>query len=69
MWIIDRFEGELAVLENEDGACENVSRETLPPGCRAGSVLLKMDGVFVPDAALEQERREKLGRMQDDLFS
>ena len=68
MWIVDRFEDELAVLENEDGVCENISRKTLPPGCREGSVLRKIEGAFVLDTALEQERRMKLSRMQDDLF-
>ena len=67
--IVDRFEGDFAVLEREDGVCENVPRETLPAGCREGSVLRESGGGFVLDEELERKRRAELHRMQQNLFS
>jgi len=69
MWIVDRFEAGFAVLEHGN-LFEYVSRETLPPSCREGSVLRKnKEGLFEIDLAQEEERRKKLHRMQKDVFS
>jgi len=70
MWIVDRFEDCFAVLECEDGTFQDIPRETLPPSCRAGSVLRKNEsGTFELDTGEEEKRRNAIYELQNDLFS
>ncbi len=55
---IDRFEGALAVLEDEDGGTRAVPREALPANAAESDVLFEENGVFTPDPAETERRRE-----------
>ena len=60
-YIVDRFEGEIAVLEKEDGGCIEVSKEVLN-GAREGDVLLFENGTYkiLPEeTALRKKRIEE----------
>ena len=67
MLIIDRFEGDLAVCETEDGLVR-ILRADLPTNAREGSVLVRMDNAWVLDLHTEAQRRARLLEMQEDLF-
>lgn len=60
-YIIDRFEGEIAVLEKEDGGCIDVSRDVVN-GAKEGDVLLFENGIYkiLPEeTALRKKRIEE----------
>ena len=59
-YILDRFEGGLAVLEAPDGSFVQVARSQLAPDAREGDLLLRQSGCFAPDAAATKARRERL---------
>ncbi len=60
VFILDRFEGEMAVLEGEDGLMRNVSKSRLPEDARQGDVFLEENGRFRFDAAAAEARRKKI---------
>ena len=57
MIIIDRFEGNLAVLETDDGM-KNIERSLLPENAAEGDVLV-YDGSWTVDTAATKQRRER----------
>lgn len=59
MTVIDRFEGEYAVLETESGM-KNVPREMLPEEAREGDVLEVKDGVYIINKKAVAERRSTM---------
>lgn len=62
MIIIDRFEGEKAVLETDDGM-RDVDRALLPGEAREGDVLTeKDDGSFTLSRSAAAERRSLMRR-------
>lgn len=73
MIIIDRFEGEKAVLETDDGM-KYIDRARLPGDAREGDVLLKKGGSFAIERSAAEERRSlvrrklraRLNRKNDD---
>jgi hypothetical protein len=67
--IVDRFEGDFAVCEQEDLTMTDIQIDSLPAGVHAGSVLyVDENGKFSLDIWQEEERRENLLDMQDRLF-
>lgn len=67
-YIIDRFEGDTAVLEGKGGAMCDVPKAHLPPEAKRGDVLVEENGVFRVDAAATRQREEIIRRKMDDLF-
>lgn len=69
MTIIDRFEGEYAVLETDSGM-KNVPRDMLPEESREGDVVELKNGAYtVNKKAAEKRRRElreKLKKLQKE---
>lgn len=59
-YILDRFEGDVVVLEAPDGAFVKVSRGQLPADAREGDLFLPAAEGFAPDAAATRARRERL---------
>ena len=57
MIIIDRFEGNLAVLETDDGM-KNIERSLLPENAAEGDVLV-YDGSWTVDTAATEQRRKR----------
>lgn len=64
MIILDRFEGEWAVLE-WDGKTFSFPRVLLPRDCREGDVLQVSCSV---DPNETSRRREKVKKLEDELF-
>ncbi|MBM7581536.1 hypothetical protein JOD02_000359 [Caldicoprobacter guelmensis] len=71
--IIDRFEGNFAVCEDEDRKMINVERSRLPEGAEEGTVLvLKVSGEDIEieiDHDETRARKMKIKEMMDSLFS
>lgn len=59
MIIIDRFEGEFAVLETDSGMVQT-ARSLLPETAREGDILVQTAEGYAADAEATQTRREKL---------
>ncbi|MBQ8296837.1 MAG: DUF3006 domain-containing protein [Ruminococcus sp.] len=56
MIIIDRFEGNIAVLETDGGMLE-AERSLVPAEAQEGDVLYFADGAYSVDRAATEERR------------
>lgn len=65
--VIDRFEGELAVMELEDGY-KNIPRKMLPPEAREGDVLVFRDERWIIDPEVSYERKEKIEKLAAELW-
>ncbi|ETT81196.1 DUF3006 domain-containing protein [Viridibacillus sp. FSL R5-0477] len=61
--IIDRFEGDIAVVEFEN-SLEDFSLTQLPKGVQAGDVLLFENG----EITIDSEGKEQLGKEVADLM-
>lgn len=59
MTVIDRFEGEYAVLETETGMV-TLLRKELPENAREGDVLIQNGGKYALSRSKTAERRRKL---------
>lgn len=59
MIIIDRFEGDLAVLETDSGMIQ-AARSLLPENAQEGDILTQTADGYAVDAEATQARREKL---------
>jgi len=63
-YTIDRFEGNFAVIELEDGSHADMPRALVPPEAKEGDAL-----TITVNASLTEERRKRIGRLMDDLFA
>ena len=68
MLIIDRFEEDRALCEDEDKRIVEIPRRLLPQGARAGSVWIPDGGGYRLDREEEMRRRAKIKRLQDSLW-
>lgn len=59
MTVIDRFEGEKAVLETEKGMV-TVLRSSLPAGAAEGDVIVLRNGSYLTDKKATAERRRQI---------
>lgn len=65
MLIIERFEGDWAIIETENRQTFNLPRFVLPTGIKEGDVISIQVGI---DLVATKERAEKSKRMLDNLF-
>jgi len=63
--IIDRFEGEYAVIEFEGRLMKDILNSELPVGLKEGDAVRYTDGVYVFDAQ-ETERIKKMTKVMFD---
>jgi len=63
--IIDRFEGDWAIIETENRQTFNFPRFILPPGIKEGDVISIQVGI---DLVATKERAEKSERLLDNFF-
>ena len=66
-YIIDRFEGDFAVLEKEDGGTVDVKKELLEGACE-GDVIIFENGEYIIDAKETQMRRKNIEEKMRRLF-
>jgi len=65
--IIDRFEGDLAVLETPQGMIR-IKRLDLPADAGEGDVAVQKNGVWVVEQSGNRLRKEKITRLADELW-
>lgn len=68
IFIIDRFEGDIAVLEDENGGHSDVLRGLIPKDSREGDVLELRDGEYIKRSDLTEIRRERIIGKSKRLF-
>lgn len=69
MLIIDRFEGEYAVCEEQGGGFKKIPKVFLPAGSREGDCLVPLPGgQWQVDRAATAERRKKIQELLGDLY-
>ena len=62
-YVIDRFEGEFAVVELEDKKFVNVPRKAIPPEAKEGDIILT-----VIDNQGTKEQRKKIDNLMETLW-
>lgn len=67
-YVIDRFEGNYAICEDENKTMSKVPKYKLPLGCKEGDILIQdTDGMYQPDLsgtkANESRIRDKMIRL------
>lgn len=66
---VDRFEGDMAVLEDGNNNMLNVKKEDLPSDIKEGDVLKKINGKYFLDESLTQETSKRIKKKMDDLWN
>lgn len=67
MIILERYEGDIAVLE-VDGKIKNIPAEKLEKRVSEGTVLIFKNNMYLPDSEATAARRKKIASLQEDLF-
>ena len=68
MLIIERFEGNTAIIE-DGGKYFEVSREDLPENASEGDVLKKVGSIYEIDKEKTESRRKEILKLQNSLWS
>lgn len=69
VYIVDRIESGIAVLEDENMKHTEISINSLPENTKEGSVLvLNSNGAFTLDMAQTEKRKQKMLDLQNKLF-
>lgn len=67
MIILDRFEGDFAVIF-EDDVLKNIHKDLVEKKAKEGSVLVKKENKYFLDEKNTAVRRKKIAELQDSLF-
>jgi hypothetical protein len=67
MLVLDRFEGNFAVVE-DNGIFKNISRDLIDQNIKEGSVIIKKGNRYVLDKKNSAARRKKISELQNSLF-
>ena len=67
MIVLDRFEGEFAVIE-QDGVTKNIPKAFIDKNVTEGSVIIKKGKKYYLDEENTAARREKIVGLQESLF-
>ena len=68
MYIVDRIEGSLVVLEKEDKSFIDRAIELFPAEIKAGDVVYEEKGRFFIHLEETKKRSEKIKKLMDDLW-
>lgn len=67
MIVVDRFEGDFAVLET-DGGMIDIERSRLAKDVREGDVVYESEGIYLKDIETTRQRRERLSALRNRLL-
>lgn len=68
-WVIDRWEGDLAICQNEQGKRQEVPKHQLPEGLKEGDWLqLLENGSFIFSSEETKKRKENAKKLRKCLF-
>lgn len=68
MLVIDRYEGNFAVVEDDEGKTINLPRDMLEKDIPEGSVIVLLRGKYILDKAETEKRKKELFDLQESLF-
>ena len=60
--IIDRFEGEFAIVEAEDGSMYDIPKKILADACEGDALKIEVDKSYTKDI------KDEIKALEDDLF-
>lgn len=66
--VIERFEGDMAVLEEAGDSFVDVPRSDLPAGAKVGDVVVSSGGRYVVDTAETAARKDRAAKLAKGLF-
>lgn len=67
-YVIDRFEGDFAVCEDEEGKMVNMDRKTLPIEAKEGDVIIFDCNVVSIDKEETTKRRKRINELAESLW-
>lgn len=67
-YVVDRFEGGLAVCENEEGSQREIPLVLLPEDVKEGDILICEYGMWSVDEEETASRRARIAAKQDALW-
>ena len=67
LYSIDRIEGDIAVLVDEEGNSIPMPRAALPTGVRVGAMLRRNGEIFILTPDEEEKRRRRVLELQQRL--
>ncbi len=66
--IIDRFEGNFAIIEYTDGIFKELPIDRLPEGCKEGDCLIIENETITIDKLETNKRTANIKKLMGDLF-
>ncbi len=69
MLVIDRYEGNFAVVEDDEGKTINLPRDMLEKDIPEGSVIVLLRGKYILNKAETEKRKKELFDLQESLFN
>jgi hypothetical protein len=66
--IIDRFEGDFAVCENDNKIMVNISKKELPSEVKEGDVIYKYDEKYIIDLEETKKRKQEIQDITKNLW-
>ncbi|HHY77025.1 MAG TPA: DUF3006 domain-containing protein [Clostridiales bacterium] len=67
-YIIDRFEGEYAICQDENRKMVNIEKVRIPAEAKEGYVLIHHGDKFIIDIDETNRRKQKIQRLMDELW-
>lgn len=67
-YTIDRFEGDYALLEDENRLMKDILIKDLPDEAKEGDVLVKIGDSYSVDLGETERRKKKIQELADDLW-
>lgn len=66
--VIDRFEGEVAVVEGEDRVNVEIPRHLIPKEAKEGDSIIQIDDNYIIDEDETQRRRNEIEALSKGLW-
>lgn len=67
-YVVDRFEGEYAVCEDENRKMLDIKKNKLPEDVKEGDSIVEKDGIYTIDKNKTKNDSERIKKKMDDLF-
>lgn len=67
-FIIDRFEADIAVLEDENGNFTEISKALLPKNAKEGDCVVFANGTYTINTEKTADLKTEIDNLIDDLF-
>ena len=67
-FVIDRFEGEFAVLEDENGSFQNIKKSLFPQNAKESDCVIFKDGKYTISKEKTESLKQEIDDLMEDLF-